>query len=222
MDVKETLVWSVEIPSKNQAALGRRRPRACLVIGDEDIVLLPVAVGKRLDKLKKEGQCFGSRSELLHRVKELSKTCAHDRMESLINFRDYPSKELGQKLLDDGYPESVVDGIVDRALEVGIVNDRRFAESFIRMKVLAGWGKLRIFKELERRGIAEDVLEGLSEELPSAEDEQERAYELACRRRLSGKNDFQKIVRHLVGRGYSVSCASAAARRVLDEGAEER
>lgn len=224
MSSVKAIEWSVELPDKKRAALGQKRPRARLLIGENETIPIPVAVGRKLQRLKKEqkeGAAFGTRAELLYHAKEISKACAHDRMENLINYRDYSSKELAEKLRDDGYHTSVVEAIVARAVEVGIVDDRRFAESFIRSKMYAGWGSAKILRELERRGIACDVVDGLSELLPEAEDEAERAYGLARSRRLTGKNDYQKIVRHLVSRGFSVSAATSAARRALDDACDE-
>lgn len=224
MSPAEPIDWSVELPEKKRAALGQKRPRARLIIGSDETILIPVAVGRKLQRLKKEHPSetrIGSRAELLYKVKELSKTCAHDRMENLINYRDYSSKELADRLREDGYHESVVQEIVSRAVEVGIVCDRRFAESFIRTKTYAGWGSAKILRELERRGITAEGTEDLLELMPEPEDEAERACAIARSRRLTGKNDYQKIVRHLVSRGFSVSAATSAARRVLEEARDE-
>lgn len=222
MPSEEPIRWSVELPDKKRAALGQRRPRARLLIGDDETIFVPVAVGRKLQRLKKEKKAFGSRAELLYQVKEISKACAHDRMESLINYRDWSSKELADKLRDDGYHAQAIEGIVSRAIEVGIVSDRRFAESFIRSKTYAGWGSGRILRELERRGITDENVDGLTELMPEPEDEAERAREIALSRRITGKNDYQKIVRHLVSRGYSFSAATAAARSALEAYEEGR
>jgi len=47
--------------------------------------------------------------------------------------------------------------------------------------------------------------------------EEDVAYDLARGRRLTGKNDYEKIVHFLYGRGYSGDISSRVARRVLDE-----
>ena len=216
MASSEAIGFSVELPEKNKQALGQRRPRARLTIGEEETISIPVAVGRKLMRLKKEGMAFGSRAELLYKVREVSQSCAHDRMEYLINGRDYSAQELAKKLTQDGYHASVVENIVSRAQEFGIVDDRRFAESFIHLKLLSGWGRARIIRELGQKGISEEILEELDDAFPEPEDEAERAFEIASRRRITGKNDYQKIVRHLVSRGFSVSAANSAARRVLD------
>lgn len=211
------LVWSVELPPRGARTA---RPRATLSLttqshGDETIAV-PVAVGKRLASLSEEGFVPGSRAELLHRLREVSGQCAHARMEALVGRRDYSVAELAQRLREDGYSRPIVDEVVSRAEEVGIVDDVRYGAAFARSKVLAGWGSVKIERELSRRGVDVAKIPGWPEEFLSVDDERERALALASRRRLTGKNDYQKIVRFLCGRGYSVGLATTVAREVLD------
>lgn len=221
MGSSEGISWTVELPQKQTAALGRLRPRARLVIGESETITIPKAVGIRLKRLETEDKSFDSRAELLYNLKEISYKCAHERMERLVNFREYSSKELTQKLLDDGYPPTLVSEIIGRAQEVGVISDTRFAESFIRSKLASGWGKQRICRELEHRGVSAEAIERFNELFPTPEVEVERAYELASRRRLTGSNDYQKIVRHLLSRGFSLSVATVVAHRIIDEANED-
>ena len=80
---------------------------------------------------------------------------------------------------------------------------------------------MRIERELARRGIEADDVLGWPELYLSDESEEAAAYELASRRRLTGKNDYEKIVRFLSSRGYPLGLATRTARRVLDESKEE-
>ena len=217
--------WSVELPDRGALRMGDRRGRALLRVsseagGDEEL-RVALAVGKRLQGLSEEPGAPASRAELLYRLGEISRACAHERMEALINRRDYSSLELFERLVDDGYSRAVAQGIVDRAREVGIVDDARFGAAFARSKVLAGWGRIRIERELARRGVSAADVPGWPDEFLSADDERERALSLASRRRLTGKNDYQKIVRFLCSRGYSLGLATSVAREVLDGGSDQ-
>nr|WP_239471186.1 regulatory protein RecX [Olsenella uli] len=137
-------------------------------------------------------------------------------MEDLVGRRDYSSRELTERLLRDGYARSVVEEIVARAVEVGIVDDARYGAAFARSKALAGWGRVKIERELSRRGVEPTEVPGWPEEFLSADDERERALALASRRRLTGKNDYQKLVRFLCGRGFAIPLATSVAREVLE------
>lgn len=216
-----TFSWDVELPERGLASLGGRRPLATLAICSEshgqERIPIPKAVGRRLvSLLESDGDQPSGRSELLYRVRVISLELARSKAEELLNRRDYSSSELAAKLREAGYHPSVADEVVARFVEVGLLDDRRFAELFARSKAAAGWGRIKIERELARRGVDATQLEGW----PSGyleEDESETAFALASRRHLSGKNDFQKLVRFLCGRGFPMGVAMDAAKRVLAE-----
>lgn len=219
-----TFSWDVELPERGSASLGGRRPLATLAICSEshgqERIPIPKAVGRRLvSLLESDGDQPSGRSELLYRVRVISLELARSKAEELLNRRDYSSSELAAKLREAGYHPSVADEVVARFVEVGLLDDRRFAELFARSKAAAGWGRIKIERELARRGVDATQHEGW----PSGyleEDESETAFALASRRHLSGKNDFQKLVRFLCGRGFPMGVAMDAAKRVLAEAEE--
>lgn len=216
-----TLSWEVELPARTARSLAGRPPRATLSVatserGDEQWSL-PVAVGRRLARVRDgEGTSPSSRAELLHLVGELSRSCGRERVEALVGRRDYSAHELAVRLARDGYRRALVDELVERARSCGLVDDARYASVFIRSKVAAGWGRSKIARELSRRGIEVGEVEGWPEEYFDADEERARALSLASRRRLTGKNDFERIVRFLCGRGFAYALASEVAREVTD------
>lgn len=214
------LSWSVELPVRGARSATGARPRACLRLltasHGEERLSVPLAVGRRLDALSRDGFAPASRAELLHRLGELSRQCAHARMEELVGRRDYSRVELLERLSSDGYPSSVAEQVVSRACEVGIVDDARYGAAFMRSKILAGWGRIRIERELSRRGVDVSEVAGWPEEFFDADEERERALALASRRRLSGRNDYQRLVRFLSSRGFAAGLATSVAREVLD------
>ena len=212
--------WCVELPDRSER-LGSSRPKAIVRLSDsegEERWVVPAAVGKSMSLFYKDcGGRIGSRAELAYEVKRASLTAGKKRIESLLNRRDYSTKELLNKLRDDGFSSAVSAQLVDDAVASNLVNDARFAEVYVRSKCYAGWGKLRIERELSRKGIDARELPGWPESYFEDEDEKARAIELASRRRLTGKNDFQKIVRFLCGKGYPMNVSMDAARQVLEE-----
>ena len=142
------------------------------------------------------------------------------RMEDLVGRRDYSRRELEERLLADGYSRSVTDEVVSRACEVGIIDDLRYGAAFARSKVASGWGRVKIERDLSRRGVDASLVPGWPDEFLSADDERERALALASRRRLTGRNDYQKLVRFLCGRGFPLGLSSSVAREVLSAAAD--
>lgn len=220
------LSWSVQLPDRKGSGLGQSRPKGAVTIvmagQDAERVVVPGVVARKLrSEIKGGGPVFSSRDDVLAHVREVSAACAHARMEGLVNLRDYSSKEMVDKLLLDGYEPEVVRPLVARAVEAGVIDDERFARVFVRTKIAAGWGQGKIVRELSRKGIEAERLDGWPHEFFEADDEAERAYGLVSRRRLTGKNDYGKLMRFLLSRGFSTGVASSAVRRVLDE-ADER
>ncbi len=67
--------------------------------------------------------------------------------------REYASAELTDKLVQRGYDESAVRGVVRALTEAGLQDDDRFTEAFVRSRVARGHGPVKIGVELRRRGI---------------------------------------------------------------------
>ena len=218
----QALAWEVRLPGKRSSLSWGSKPKGTLVInpdsGDEERMPIPVAVARLLTSKKKADEIHpGSRAELLYMVGEVARSCARARIERLIDRREYASDEVRRKLREDGYAAKTIDACVTRAQEAGLISDHRYADSFIRSKVYAGWGMARIARELSQRGIDVSQVEGWPYEYLDPDDEPARAYELACRRSVSGPHAYEKLVRYLMGRGFTSSAAHRAARRVIDE-----
>ena len=213
--------WEVTLPNRKSLTLGSR-PKGVLHIesearGSEDL-RIPLAVAKTLiARRKAELLNPASRAELLYELGRAEETCSRSRVEGLVDKRDYSSKELREKLMTDGYAPKVVEEAVSRAVSCGLVNDTRFADVFIRTKIGAGWGQARIARELSLRGIEVEDVEGWPYDYFTDDSELERALAMARRKRLTGKNDYERIVRFLYGRGFSGHVANTVARTVVDE-----
>lgn len=223
----QTFDWDVELPEGKANSFGAR-PRGALIITTEERGIerlsLPLSVARSLRAAKAADEIHpGSRAELLWMAKDRAMTCAKSRVERLIDKRDYSSFELAEKLRQDGYSEQVRNAIVERAVEVGLVNDARYADVFVRSKMSSGWGALKIEQELRRRGIEASSIAGWPDAYFSQDAEEERALQIARSRRISDKNGYQKLVRYLCGRGYSLGLACHVAKQVMDErgGSEE-
>lgn len=214
--------WDVELPDKRHYSLGGRKPRGKLVVdseaGGHEVISLPASLARKLNSKQVRSKLDpSSRAELMYEVGQLSRQVARNRVIGLANRRDYSSQEVRMKLQEDGFSSQVTHDTVEWATKAGLVSDARFADAFIRTKVYAGWGLSRIQRELARRGVNVEDVPGWPYEYLDPEDESQRAYEAAQRKTVTGANQFQKMVRFLVGRGFSMSVSIDAAHRVLDE-----
>jgi regulatory protein len=182
----------------------------------EEYLSIPAAVATSLKKeLVSQKFCPQDRSEALSAIQSCMRKCAIARIESLVNRRDYSAAEIKRKLVDSGYPCELADEVIDAAKRGRALDDERFAATFIRSKIAAGWGTRRIEIELKRRGVEAEDVPGWPESFVAMDFEATRAFELISRRHLTGKNDYSKLVRFLVGRGFSLHDAKSAAARRL-------
>ena len=213
-------VWEVRLPDRRVPSLGYATPQATVLIqsteGGEERLRVPKAVGRLLASKQKADEIHPqSRDELAHVIDTLELQCANTRIERLINRRDYSQLEIAQKLEQDGYQPKTIACCLERARTIGLVSDRRYADVFIRSKVASGWGIRRIVAELSRKGIEVEELPGWPYEYLDPEDELARAIEIAETRQVDGPRAYQKLVRFLCTRGFSLGVATRAASHIL-------
>ena len=216
------LCWDVEIPGRASSSFESARRRGFLTVETEEHgserLGIPVAVARTMKARRESGELSpASRAELLFLLNEQSRRTAWSRIAKLVNRRDYSAHDLSEKLSDDGYGQQVRQEMVARAIDCGLVDDRRFGSAYARAKAASGWGIMRISQELARHGVDAESLPGWPDEYVDGQSEDERAYQLAIARRLPDKNAYEKLVRYLCSRGFGLPCAKRVARRVIDE-----
>ena len=139
----------------------------------------------------------------------------------LLTRRDYTTKELRTKLLEREVPEADVTGVLTDLTEAGLVDDRRVAESFVRVaSTLKGRGRLRISRELEQRGVDRAIIRGALANLP-AEDESASIRRFLERKHLPARlspAEHRRVFGQLVRRGFP---ADLIAKGIRGRGVED-
>ena len=125
-----------------------------------------------------------------------------------------PGRVLGQ-LTKRGYPDDVNERVLDRLTDVGLIDDRDFAEQWVRSRQMnAGKGKRALASELRTKGIDDELIADALADIDAAA-ERVRAEQLVAdklrRERLTDEADDVKVMRRLVAmlarRGYNQSMA---------------
>lgn len=137
-------------------------------------------------------------------------------MTEMLSRRDYAMGELRDKLKRYGYRDEEIDACLAKAADMRFVDDTRFAGYFIEERKRRGWGRKKIERELSVRGVSLDEIPGYPEQFFSDEEDLERACALLGRKALPENRAFEKLVRHLMSKGYSYGVASQAARYRID------
>jgi SOS response regulatory protein OraA/RecX len=75
----------------------------------------------------------------------------------LLARREHARTELGRKLSQRGFSESLVGEVLDALEAENLLSDRRFTESFVEQRMARGQGPLKIRHELRERGISAEL-----------------------------------------------------------------
>jgi len=73
--------------------------------------------------------------------------------------RDHASEELRKKLLNKGYDEGVVAGVLERLLAEHLLDDARYIDQFVAYHAARGQGPMRVRAQLRQIGLAADLVE---------------------------------------------------------------
>jgi len=131
-----------------------------------------------------------------------------------LSAREHSSIEMRDSLLRKGYAPEVAQAAVSRAVRCGIIDDDRYAASFLRSKLSCGWSLQRIARELEQQGMDIEAIDGYPDEFV-VQDEFERALDILSRHHSHSKDPYASCVRYLMGRGFSGDVAHRASKAHL-------
>lgn len=123
----------------------------------------------------------------------------------LLSRREYSRKELSQRLALHAPDEETLTALLDGLQREGWLSDERYARSQLNQRS-ARQGERRIIGDLRRQGVADELLDTLSEDLRATE--YERAVQV-WRKRFEGKalpdtpKEYARQARFLAARGFA-------------------
>ena len=218
----DSFSWEVVLPERTSMGIGGARPCAtlCLHVGTElEELAVPGRVGRALQREQAQGNIgAANRRELLATLRATSTKVAKGMVVQMATRRDHSEHEVRAKLRREGFSQQVCNEVLAFAVSCGLVSNRRFAEGFVRAKVAAGWGVSRIERELSARGVDAQALPDWPHAYLDPDDEFERALAVASHKRVREPNAYGKLMRFLMGRGFTYGVASKAAKRALEVG----
>lgn len=144
----------------------------------------------------------------------------------LLEARPRSRKELADALARKGAPDDVAEKVLDRFVEVGLIDDAEYARMITASRVRErGLARRAVAVELRRRGIG-DVESGAALATIDPEDEVAAAYRLAARRQraLAGQpTDVQlrRLAGYLARRGYPSDVVRRAAAAAVSGGGDD-
>lgn len=135
---------------------------------------------------------------------------AREKCMRLLALRPRSAVELRQRLRQDGYNAGVTETVLAALQEVGLVDDREFARSWIASRMAGGGASRRkLAWELRRKGIPEALIRELVTDGIDDETETEQARQLARRRsppeaadQRADQRAYQRLRDLLLRRGF--------------------
>jgi regulatory protein len=154
-----------------------------------------------------------------------SRERAHQAAVNFISYRPRSTKEVTDRLLRKGFSAELIQVVVERLRELGLLNDLEFARMFIRDKLRGKpMGRALLRRKLHEKGISFQATERVVNEYVTDESEQEAATTIAARKlKMSGAR-FSKlepavrqkrIADYLLNRGFSAEVAYKTARSII-------
>ncbi|MER6225389.1 recombination regulator RecX [Streptomyces sp900105755] len=135
-------------------------------------------------------------------------------------------KQLADALRKREIPDDVVEEVLSRFEEVGLINDSAFADAWVESRHHGrGLARRALARELRTKGVDSALIDEAVAQLDS-EQEEETARELVARRLRSTRGlDRDRRIRRLAGmlarKGYSEGMALRVVRRALEEEGED-
>ncbi|MEF2671865.1 regulatory protein RecX [Adlercreutzia sp.] len=146
---------------------------------------------------------------------------ARDAYQKILRWaavRERSTAYLRERLLKDDFPAAVVEEALQRAVRVRAVDDRRYADALVRMKLAAGRGLRDAEREIEELGIDPATLDSWVEHERKGRDfEVGRALAALRRRPPKAKRAREAAFRRLVSQGFSTDVAATASRTWFEE-----
>ena len=127
--------------------------------------------------------------------------------------------QLASVLVKREIPDEIAQQVLDRFEEAQLIDDKVFAEAYVRSRIAAGKAASVIRRELKTKGIPQSLIEASTADI-SLEQEQQLAEHLATQRaaRLRGLEREvaqRRLLGFLLRRGFSQQLAFQAVRKAL-------
>lgn len=139
---------------------------------------------------------------------------------NFISYRQRTEFEVTRKLRSLDYNDNIIDLVIKRLRNAGLIDDERFALLWVENRSnTKPRGYRRLSFELKNKGISEDIIENT---LGTAEEEKELAKRAALKkfRHLPEKEPEafkKKLFSHLAYRGFTYDTINTVVRELWDE-----
>ncbi len=135
-----------------------------------------------------------------------------------LDRADHTEKGLYDKLIRGGFKKESAAKVIARFIEVGLLDDRRFAENYAERLSCGNYSKREILQKLTLKGVpysvAKEVLAGIDgDEQSKIKNLLEKKYQT----KLQKQDGAQKVFAALLRKGFSYSQVREALKSYIEE-----
>jgi regulatory protein len=165
-------------------------------------------------------------NEIANETRTPKTKTAQQALQSLMRLCSRAEKSSGDALRlmrTWGVPEGERQGVLDKLISDKFIDDRRYAEAYVREKSqLAGWGERKIAMQLRLKGIERETISSVLAEFMDNDNQMERLQDKLQKKLRTTKaaNDFElrgKLLRYALGLGYDYDMAMEAVDKVAKQ-----
>ncbi len=162
--------------------------------------------GEELKKLKSESDYERAKSRALW----------------YLDRSDYTEKAIYQKLLHAGFNQKASAKVIAKLCELGLIDDRRFAERFCERCLEHNISKREALHKMLEKGVPYDLAKEILDNSESDEETQiKNLLEGKYASKLNAENGKQKVFAALARKGFSFSAIKSAMNEYIEEFCEE-
>lgn len=134
-----------------------------------------------------------------------------------LDRKDRTSKDLYNKLCLAGFDKKASAKVIARLLEVGLIDDRRFAENYATRLMDSNVSKREALQKMLQKGVSYDMAKDVLAELETDENEQiEALINKKYRTKLMCEGGVEKVYAALVRKGFSYDAVRTALKNYTE------
>jgi len=127
----------------------------------------------------------------------------------LLKFRARSRKEIEDRLKKKKFTRETINSVIEYFDKIELINDEEFASGWMKSRLTKPLGLRRISFELKQKGITEEIIEQLKDNIKDSYNEYEVVSDLAKSKLNKLKNieldrAKSRIYRYLLSRGFSI------------------
>lgn len=153
------------------------------------------------------------------RKKEITKEAAMLRMADLCAKSEQCSHDIREKLFRTGLPGGAIDEVMNYLVEERFIDDSRYAKAYASDKArFAGWGPVKIQQYLSLKRIPRDYIAEAIDNIPEDTFMEATVRAASAKARgldLADFKDRQKLLRHLLSKGFRMEMAKRAIASIV-------